>query len=153
MPPAIHPEVYVIMRDDVTIMRSVQRAIRRKLDERGISLKVVAADSGIPYNTLCSYFPGNERGAVEKQPAQLPASAIYGLCGAIPDDLLNLVLPEGFAIVRVPSGLDYDEISAGCREFVDAKERAHHPESEAGRDIGPGEAHILGSKFARLRAA
>jgi hypothetical protein len=143
----------MIPRDDVTIMRSIQRTIREQLDERGISLKVVAADSRIPYATLCSYFPGNERGTVEKQPAQLPASAIYGLCGALPDDLLNLLLPEGFAIVRVPSGLDYDEISAGCREFIDAKERAHHPDSEDGREIGPGEGKVLLGVFARVRAA
>ena len=141
------------MRDDVTIMRSIQRTIREQLDDRDISLKVVAADSRIPYATLCSYFPGNERGAVEKQPAQLPASAIYRLCGALPDDLLNLLLPEGFAIVRVPSGLDYDEISASCREFIDAKERAHHPESEAGREIGPNEGNVLRCKFAKLRVA
>jgi hypothetical protein len=72
------------MRDDVTIMRNIQRTIREQLDERGISLKVVAANSQIPYPTLCSYFPGNERGAVEKLPAQLPAGALYSLCGAIP---------------------------------------------------------------------
>lgn len=141
----------MIMADGTTIMRGIQRVIREQLDQRGISLKLVSADSRIPYATLCSYFPGNERGIVERVPAQLPAGAIYSLCGAIPDDLLNLLLPEGYAIVRVPSGIDYDEISAGCRDFIDAKERAHHPESEAGRDIGPNEDTELSSKVVRLR--
>lgn len=140
------------MRDSSTIMRDAQRAIREQLDERGIALKVVSATSKIPYSTLCSYFPGNERGSIPKQPAELPAGAIYSLHGAIPDDLLNLLSPDGWAIVRVPAGLDYDEISSGCREFIDAKERAHHPESEAGRDLGPNEQDDLGDKVVRLRA-
>lgn len=139
------------MRDSSTIMRERQRTIRRQLDERGKSLKQVSFDSGIPYSTLCSYFPGQERGVVEKQPAEMPSGAIYSLCGAIPDDLLNLLLPDGFAIVRVPAGVDYDDVSAGCRDFLNAKELAHHPESEAGRDIGPTESAELSGKVVRLR--
>jgi hypothetical protein len=142
----------MIVCDSVTIMRDVQRAIRMQLDERNIALKVVAANSNIPYPTLLSYFPGNERGSTEKQPAQMPAGAIYSLCGAIPDDLLNLLLPDGFAIVRVPAGVDYDEISSTCRDFLDLKERAHHPESEEGREIGPREADTLGENVVRLGA-
>lgn len=140
------------MRDATNIMRDRQRTIRRQLDDRGLSLKAVSFDSGIPYSTLCSYFPGQERGAFEKQPAEMPSGAVYSLCGAIPDDLLNLLLPEGFAIVRVPAGIDYDEVSSVCREFIDAKERAHHPESELGRDIGPTEHQTLSAKVVRLRA-
>lgn len=140
------------MRDSSTIMRDRQRAIRRELDRRGISLKAVSFDSGISYSTLCSYFPGNERGEVEKQPAEMPSGAVYRLCGHIPMDLLNLLLPDGFAIVQVPAGIDYDEISAGCRDFIDAKDKAHHPESEAGRDLGPTERADLDCKVVRLRA-
>lgn len=134
------------------IMRRRQRAIRRELDRRGIHLKVVSFDSGIPYSTICSYFPGNERGFAEKQPAEMPTGAMYALCGAIPDDLLNLLMPEGYAVVRVPAGVDYDEISERCRDFMASKDRAHHPESEAGRDIGPNERSELDSKVVRLRA-
>jgi hypothetical protein len=100
------------MRDSSTIMRGIQRVIREQLDERGIALKVVSAGSGIPYATLCSYFPGNERGSAEKQPAQLPGGAIYALCGAIPNDLLNLLFPDGWALVQVPTDADYDKVSA-----------------------------------------
>jgi hypothetical protein len=140
------------MSDGSTIMRGCQRAIRQELDRRSIALKVVSANSGIPYSTLCSYFPGNERGIVEKQPAELPMGALYGLCGAIPDDLLNLLLPDGWAIVRVPAGVDFDEVSSACRDFISTKDQAHHPESEAGRDIGPGEQSVLNEKVVRLRA-
>lgn len=135
------------MRDDSTIMRELQCAIRRELDRRNIPLKVVSFDSGIPYSTLLSYFPGGER-----IPAELPASAVRGLFGAIPDDLLNLLVPDGWALIRVPAGIDFDEISSRCRDFIDSKDRAHHPDSEAGRDIGPGEAGMLTGKVVSLRA-
>lgn len=122
------------MRDNSNIIRDRQLAIRRELDRRGIPLKVIAFDSGIPYNTLCSYFPGGER-----HPAELPVSAAFALCGVLDDDLINLLCPTGFALVRVPNGVDYDQLSEGCRTFLEAKDKAHHPESEDGRDIGPTE--------------
>lgn len=134
------------MRDVSTIIRERQLAIRRELDRRQIPLKVIAYDSGIPYPTLCSYFPGGER-----PPAEMPCSAAFSLCGVIPDDLLNLLCPEGFAVVRVPSGMDYDELSALCHDFTEAKNRAHHPDSEKGRDIGPTEDAELSCKVIRLR--
>lgn len=134
------------MRDVSTIIRNLQLAIRRELDRRAIPLKVVAMDSGIPYATLCSYFPGGER-----QPAELPASAIYCLRGVIPNDLLGLLEPEGWAVVEVPDGIDYDAISEGCRRFLTEKDQAHHPESELGRDIGPTERARLACTVVELR--
>lgn len=130
------------------IIRERQLAIRRELDRRQIPLKVIAYDSGIPYPTLLTYFPGGERHA-----AELPSSAVYSLCGVIPDDLLNLLCPQGYAVVPVPVDLDYDDINQHCMEFVSEKSAAHHPESEAGRDIGPNEQARLASKVVRLRAA
>lgn len=135
------------MRDASDIIRERQLAIRRELDRRGIPLKVIAFDSGIKYDTLLSYFPGGER-----VPAELPTSAAFSLCGVLPDDLLNLLCPEGYAVVRVPNGIDFDEISGACREFIDTKEKAHHPESPAGRDIAPCEENALSAKVVRLRA-
>ena len=135
------------MRDVNAIVRQNQLAIRREMDRRGIHLKAVHFDSGIPYPSLLSYFPADG----SREPAMMPVSALYALVGAIPDDLLSLLLPANRAIVSLPDGVDYDEISAACRDFIDAKERAHHPESEAGRDIGPGERAELGHKVARLK--
>lgn len=133
------------MRDVSTIIRDRQLAVRRELDRRGIALKVVSFDSGIPYATLLSYFPE------DKQPAQIPGGAIYALYGAIPDDLMGLLVPAGWAVVRVPEGIDYDEVSSLCRQFIDTKDKAHHPDSEAGRDIGPGEHGVLATNCAKLR--
>ena len=130
------------------IIRERQLAIRRELDRRQIPLKVIAYDSGIPYPTLLTYFPGGDR-----KPAELPSSAIYSLCGVIPNELMNLLCKDGYAIVQVPVDTDYDDINQHCMEFSAEKARAHHPESEAGIAIGPGEQAQLASKVVRLRAA
>lgn len=136
------------MRDVSEIIRDRQRAIRREMDRRGIALKVVAYDSGIKYDTLISYFPGGER-----HPAELPSSAVYGLQGVLPDDLMNLLCKDGFAIVRVPNDVDYDAINQHCMDFLSEKSAAHHPESEDGVNIGPNEQARLSSKVVKLRAA
>lgn len=129
------------------IIRERQLAIRRELDRRQIALKVISYDSGIPYPTLLTYFPGGERPA-----AEMPTSAAFALCGVIPDDLMNLLCPQGYALVPVPGDLDYDDINQHCMEFVSEKSAAHHPESEAGVNIGPNEQARLASKVVRLRA-
>jgi hypothetical protein len=128
------------------IVRERQLAIRRELDRRQIPLKVISYDSGIPYPTLLTYFPGGER-----QPAEMPSSAVYSLCGVIPDDLLNLLCPKGYAVVPVPDDVDYDAINQHCMDFLSEKSAAHHPESEAGRDIGPNEHARLSAKVVTLR--
>lgn len=139
-------KVETIMCDGSTIIRERQLAVRRELDRRGIALKVVGFDSKIPYATLLSYFP------LDKQPAQIPGGALFQLYGAIPDDLMSLLVPQGWAVVRMPDGIDYDQVSSLCREFIDAKDKAHHPDSEAGRDIGPSENAVLAGNVVKLAA-
>jgi hypothetical protein len=138
----------MISNDGYAIVRQRQLAIRRELDRRGVALKAVSFDSGLSYQTLLSYFPAEG----SREPAAIPMAAVFNLCGAIPGDLLNLLLPEGWAIVQVPSGIDFDEISGACRDFIDAKDRSHHPDSEAGRDIGPNEQQELSNKVVSIRA-
>lgn len=130
------------MASDVnTIVRGRQLAIRRELDRRQIPLKAVSFDSGIPYPTLISYFP--QEGS--REPAMLPASAIYSLFGAIPGDLLNQLVPEGWAIVRVPEGIDYDQIADWAEAFNAKKLAAHRADSECREQIGPNEKAELDS--------
>lgn len=136
------------MSDSSTIIRGRQLAIRREMDRRGISLKQVGFDSGIPYATLLSYFPA-EGG---RDPAVMPTSALYCLVGAVPDDLLSLFLPDGRAIVAVPEGLDFDEIEKAARDFLAAKGEAHSIDSPAQRDLAPCEVKRLTKKAVRLRA-
>lgn len=137
------------MRDANTIVRDRQLVIRRELDRRGISLKAVSFDSGIPYPTIVSYFPGEK----DREPATVSGAAVYCLCKGLPADLLSLLLPEGFQIVRVPEGVDHDELAELANDYLATKHAAHHPESEAGRDIGPNEQAQLTAKVVELKAA
>jgi hypothetical protein len=138
------------MPDSVTIIRARQCAIRRELDRRGIALKAVAFDSGIPYPTLLSYFPEQDT----RDPAQIPGGAIYALCDgeALPADLLSLLLPVSWQIVRAPEGIDHDALCEQVVEYLARKQAAHHPESEAGVAIGPNERADLDSKVVQIAA-
>ena len=129
------------MSADNAIVRERQLAIRRELDRRQVPLQVVSFDSGIPYPTLLTYFPGGDR-----VPAELPTSAAFALCRALPLDLVNLLCPEGFAVVRIPNDVDYDAINQHCMDFLSEKAAAHHPESEAGVHLGPTEQQRLNAK-------
>lgn len=133
---------------DPKIIRNVkaaqERVFRLAARDHGLTLKAIHLDSGIDYDSLRRYASGEN---------QMPVGALYALVGVIPAELLSLLLPDEHVIVRVPEGIDFDEFSAACREFVDAKEAAHHPESEAGREIGPTENVVLLGKAARARAA
>lgn len=137
------------MSDAVTIIRHRQQAIRREMDRRGIALKAVSFDSGIPYATLLSYFPAEG----SRDPAIMPVSALYSLVGALPTDLLSLVLPTDHLIVEVPADIDHDATAADMQDYLRWKHGAHHPESEAGRDIGPNEDREGRAKLAVVRAA
>lgn len=137
------------MTDGSKIVKQRQLAIRREMDRRGILLKIVAADAGIPYPTLASYFPADQNA----DPVQIPGGAIYALTDskALPLDLLSLLQPSGFLVVRVPEILDHDEIEKAILDYAACKAAAHHPESEAGREIGPNEHATLCGKAAHLR--
>jgi hypothetical protein len=136
------------MRDSVTIIRERQLAIRREMDRRGIALKQVEFDSDIPYATLLSYFPAEG----SREPAVIPASAIYKLAEgkALPNDLLSLLLPAGFAIVRIPEGIDHDALCEGFQDYLTEKAKAHRPDSPAGRDIADCERELLDNKVVHL---
>lgn len=138
------------MSDNVAIIRARQLGIRRAIDKRGIALKIVAADSGIPYETLLTYFPVEG----SREPAQIPGGAIYALCEgrALPADLLSLLLPDGWQIVRAPETIDHDSLAELADEYISKKIAAHHPESECGREIGPGEEQGLTGVVVQLAA-
>lgn len=144
------------MRDNVAIIRARQTTIRNQIAIRNISLKCVAMDSGIPYDTLMTYFPV-EGG---RDPAQIPGGAIFALCfgadgktPALPLDLLSLLLPDGFQILRAQEGVNHDDLADLAAEYLALKNAAHHPASEAGVAIGPNENERLDAKVVQLRAA
>lgn len=137
------------MTDENAIMRASLSAIRAELDKRGIPMKVCAANAGVSYSTFLSWFPapGGERDPQIPSLAVLPA-----LARALPGDLLSYLVPDGFHIVPDPDGVDYDDFAKGCRAFLACKDDAHHPESEAGREIGVGENAVLSGHVVQLRA-
>lgn len=138
-----------ILSDVDTIVRGRQLAMRREIDRRGIALKAVSYDSGIPMPTLLSYFPGGER-----EPSVLPATALFKLLAgdALPHDVLSLILPDGEQIVRAPEELDHDEMERVARDYLAAKGAAHHPDSPGGREISDCEDAVLDRKAAHLVA-
>jgi hypothetical protein len=113
----------------------------------GETLKSISAKSGIPYGTLRSY--AGHSGETH----EMPVSAQYKLVGIIPDELLSLLLPGGRVIVKAPEHLDHDELAECFHDYLQTKERAHHPDSPAGRDIAPCEDNVLRGKFAKVKAA
>lgn len=137
------------MADESTIVRDIQRTIRRQLDMRGISLKAVSFDSGIPYATLLSYFT-NAKDAV---PHAMPVTALRKLVGHIPPDLLSLLLGDGWQIIATPEDVDHDAIAEVCRAYLATKDRAHHPDSPAGRELSSCEEEALGAKLSVVSGA
>lgn len=138
------------MLDANMIVRERQLAIRREMDRRGISLKQVHFDSGIPYATVVSYFPGER----DRQPATVPMSAVYLMAEkrAVPLDLLSLLMPAGVLLVEAPEQLDHDQVEEAARAYLAEKGDAHRSDSEAGREIGPNEATRLTAKATHLKA-
>jgi hypothetical protein len=138
-----------IMADANRIVRERQLAIRREMMRRGISLKALAHDSGIPYPTIISYFPGER----DRDPATMPVSALFLLAGVLPADLLSLLLPDVFAIVHVGEGVDHDDLAAVCGDYLTAYTAARHPASESGVHIGAQETVRLDAAAARVKGA
>lgn len=132
----------------VEIILYRQSEMRKEIDKRGLLMKVIAQDSGIKYETLLTYFPA----AKDKQPVQIPGSAIFALTGHLPPEILSMLLPTGHLIVQAPEEIDHDQIAEAMREYLAEKDHAHHPESPAGRDIAPCEDNVLRGKFARVAA-
>lgn len=138
------------MADATTIVRERQKAIRREMNRRKIAIKAVQFDGGWDSpSTVLSYFPEDENA----QPAVMSAASFYRLFGALPVDLLSLMLPEGYQVVRAPEEIDHDEIERLCREYLDAKGKAHRKDSPGGTEITDGEKAALDGCVVRLRAA
>lgn len=139
------------MIDYDKIVRDRQCLIRRQMDERRIAIKQVQFDGKWDSpSTILSYFPAD----ANKQPATMSVASLFRLLetGALPSDLLSILLPDGFQIVRVPEEIDHDEIEQAARDYLAAKGKAHHPESEAGREIGPNERRDLTMRAVTLKA-
>lgn len=132
--------------DDIAAQQRAtqERIFRLAQRDHGLTLKAISLDSQIPYPTLQTYARGD---------AMMSVAALRRLIGVIPDYLLSLLLPPGHVIVQVPEDVDHDAIAERMQEFLRAKQAAHHPDSEDGREIGPNEDNVLRMKAAEVKAA
>lgn len=132
------------MADENANVREALATIRAELDRRGMHLKVCAAKGGFSYSTFLSWFPASGT-------PQVPSLAnLPGLVKALPSDLVSLLVPDGFHLIPDPQGLDYDAFAAGCVAFLERKNKAHHPDSPAGRDLSDCEKQALTAEIVRL---
>lgn len=125
-------------------VRGAQERIFRIAAKRGLTLKAISLDSGIPYSTLRSYAGHSG------ETAEMPVSTLRKLTGVVPDELLSLLLTEDRAIVCVPAEIDHDALADAVADYLHMKNAAHHPESPAGRDIADCERDNLDSKVVQL---
>lgn len=130
--------------DENAIAREAQLAVRQEIDRRNIPLKLIASKADVPLSTLLDWFPAG------KEPKIMSLANFGKLTRAIPADVLSLLLPDGFALVRVPEHFDHDEIADSFAAYLHEKNAAHHPESEAGRDLGQKETERLNSCVVQL---
>jgi hypothetical protein len=110
----------------------------------GLTLKMIEADSGIDYDSLRNYASGK---------TTMPITAVDCLIDVLPDELLTLLFSNGRVLVKAPEEIDHHQIAPALRDYLRAKDDAHHPDSEAGEAIGPGEHKALCGKLALVRAA
>jgi hypothetical protein len=106
-----------------------------------LSLAAIARKARLPIGTVNAWAQGRNALSLWGVKKLLRVEGMGKL-------LSRLFEPEDYALIGVTAGIDHDEASAAMRDFIDAKERFHHPQSEAGREIGPGEDKTLRSKFA-----
>lgn len=111
--------------------------------KHNLTIKIIAADSGIGEQSLRKYAAGE---------TEMPMSAFDALIGVVPDTLLSLLLRDGRQVVCVPDGIDHDDMEAACRDYLADKGRTHHPDSPGGREISDCEQDRLNVKAAVVRA-
>lgn len=121
-----------------------QKALFRLAAKKGFTQELIHSDTGLPTTSLSEWATG-------KAKMSLVGMLAIAQIEDFPCELLSLVMPDGMAVVRIPAGIDHDECERACRDFLTAKGEAHHPESEAGREIGPNEDQTLRTKEARLK--
>lgn len=118
-------------------MRERQKAMFRIAQDParfGLTLKVISMDSGLGYDSLRNYASGD---------TIMPITALDALVGVIPNQLLSILLPDGFQIVRVSEEINHDEIAEWAEHYAATKLAAHRADSECQEQIGPSEKRDL----------
>lgn len=135
------PAVDEFLTEQVRLFR-----IATDMKRNGLPFKAIQIDTGIKTSTLRGYVAGR---------FPLTMTAFRSLVGVIPNNLLSLLLPDGYQIVRVSEDIDHDVLDAACRDYTRAKADAHRPDSPAGRELSDCEIdalNILAAKVAAVAA-
>lgn len=122
-------------------VRKRQREMFRKATDRrtyNLTITEIAERAGLDDSSVSNYAGGV---------TTMSLVALDALIDVIPDELLSALLPGDRMIVRKPIGMDHEKAAAEMQEYLAAKMAAHHPESECGPAIGPGEDETLRAKF------
>lgn len=115
---------------------------RRELQ---LPLKVIAADSGIPYPTVVAYAEGRHALSLAALKRLLNVKGMAPL-------LSRLFEPEDHSLVTIGANTDHDEFGQKAIELVQQIAAAHRPDSECAEKIGPTEHKTLTAKRTQLRA-
>ena len=105
--------------------------------------KEIAEDAGIHVNSVGNYSRGE---------TVMGLAAFYKLCGVMPNELLSMLLPPGFALVRIPENLNHDDAMRVITEFSMLKMAAHCADSPAGPEISECEDLALREKWTQVVA-
>lgn len=106
--------------------------------DHGLSLKILALESGIPHGTLRSYAQGTT----------MPVPALVKLSKVIPNELTSLMLdPGGKAITDAETDeTDIDDLARAAVDILQRYVSARHPE-------GPGGIRIVHSEVSDIKLA
>lgn len=124
-----------------------QVAMFREAARRGITRKMVQFDGGFSESTVRSWADGSH---------EMPISALERLAetGALPLDLLSMLLGDGFELVSAGAGeLGHAALAGAAATFLGDFAAASHPASECGAAVGPRESSRLAARAASLRMA
>jgi hypothetical protein len=119
-----------------------QQTVFRLAGTQGVTHKLIHHETGLSLSVIGQYARGE---------TAVSGPSLIKLFGVIPDSLLSLLLPDGRAIVRVPTDVDFDDVEAACRDFLATKGASHHPDSPDQRDVSSCEEEALGVKVVQLR--
>lgn len=130
------------MAEDRSIVAAQMEVLRRATDTAhgGTSRKVLASALGVCESGLRNYIDGTN----------VMGLGVFARLVAFDPDLASLLLPDGFAAVRLPAGMDHAQAAMAAADFLASYAGARHPASEAGEAIGPGEAAVLTTKVSAI---
>jgi hypothetical protein len=94
----------------------------REAQARGLTLKVIAIDSGLGYTTVQSYARGE---------AAMSVPALVNLIGVIPADLISMLFPDGWQLVPIPEDINHDEFCDLITDYRRTKDDARKPKRTA----------------------